>query len=191
MPLSCGLRLLKLQAPPVKTFLGQVPAEHGSLTRDHTQPTKAYSHLFIIVSAFQRKKTFMASSAIFIWWLTCLFGLYFSCFSQSRIPNCFCCFFRWCLVHGCSLPHAHSWHKWGSSMAVILVSPELLRSWLFCLSRGPSTSRALASLTTQTEHELPLFHSWVRPRIKHITLAGSLQCWEEAQESKSLKLFLH
>lgn len=73
--------------PPVKIFLGQVPAERGSLTRDHTQSTKAYSHLFIIVSVFQRKKTSMASSAIFVWWLTCLFGLYFSVSVTLAFPT--------------------------------------------------------------------------------------------------------
>lgn len=52
-PEDSGCSICKL--PPVKTFLGQVPAECGSLTRDHTQPTKAYSHLFIIVSVFQKK----------------------------------------------------------------------------------------------------------------------------------------
>ena len=94
-----------------------------------------------------------------------------SCFNQPHICNCFCCCFKWCLVHSLfSTPHTCPGTNTGNSVAVPPGSPKLFRYWLFHLSPGLGTSWALSSLTTKTGHELPQLHS----RITQVALAGLL-----------------
>lgn len=142
-----GLGFSTYKLSPAKAFLGQVPAEHGSLARDHMQSTKpipTFWELFLffkrrrpswllVLSLYNDSPAFLACTFLF---QSALHLQLFLLLSLNRV---------W--YTACSLPHTPSWYK-GSSVAVPPGSPELFRSWLFHQSPGPGTSWTLASLTT-------------------------------------------
>lgn len=115
-----------------------------------------------------------------------------SCFSQSCISNCFCCFFKWCLGYSLfSTPHTF--------LAQMKAIPWLLPQSPLSYSdpgsstgiMGLATSWTLARLTKQTGHELYRVPPGPGPEPNRPrTLAGLLE-FGETQESKSLKHTLY
>ena len=167
----------------VKAFLGQVPAEPSH--RSHTA-YKAFSHLLRIVSVFQRKKTFMASSTIFTRWLTCLSGLYFPVSASSASPTVSAAFFKCYLVHSLlSAPHP----SLSQAKTILWLFPEdhliLFRSWLLHRFPGLGTSWTRASRTTDRTWAAS-GHSWDRPRIPQAALTGPFSVGRSPKDSRRL-----